>query len=140
MGIEKSRNLMTIRLADQLGLEKISDISKDLGIYEKFPLLISSSLGSLESTLLKITSAYASIANGGIKIEPAIIDAILDNRGKLLYSREKRKCIKCKLDFDVNLDSLKIENIDMPKIKEKPKEFFLERISLSNDFFLNGSY
>ena len=73
MGIEKSRNLMTIRLADQLGLEKISDISKDLGIYEKFPLLISSSLGSLENTLLKITSAYASIANGGIKIEPRLL-------------------------------------------------------------------
>ncbi len=138
MGIEKSRNLMTIRLADQLGLEKISDISKDLGIYEKFPLLISSSLGSLESTLLKITSAYASIANGGIKIEPAIIDAILDNRGKLLYSREKRKCIKCKLDFDVNLDSLKIENIDMPKIKEKTKRVFSRESAYQMTSFLMG--
>ena len=55
LGIEKSRNLMTIRLSDQVGLDKLSQISKKLGIYDDFPLLISSSLGSLESSLLKIT-------------------------------------------------------------------------------------
>ena len=54
LGIEKSRNLMTVRLSDRLGLEKIAKISKDLGIYDKFPFLISSSLGSLESSLLKL--------------------------------------------------------------------------------------
>ena len=60
LGVEKSRNLMTVRLSDRIGLDKIAKISTDLGIYEKFPYVISSSLGSLESSLLKITSAYAS--------------------------------------------------------------------------------
>ena len=63
LGIEKSRNLMTIRLSDQVGLEKIAELSKKLDIYDDFPFLISSSLGSLESSLMKITSAYSSIAN-----------------------------------------------------------------------------
>ena len=69
LGIEKSRNLMTVRLSDQLGLEKISNFSKKLGVYDKFPKLISSSLGSLESTLQKITAAYATIANGGYRVK-----------------------------------------------------------------------
>ena len=59
---------MTIRLSDQVGLEKIAELSKKLDIYDDFPFLISSSLGSLESSLLKITSAYSSIANGGFLI------------------------------------------------------------------------
>ena len=64
---------MTVRLSDQLGLDKIADISLNLGIYKKFPPLISSSLGSLESSLVKITSAYATLANQGIKTTPVII-------------------------------------------------------------------
>ena len=82
LGIEKSRNLMTIRLSDQVGLNKVSEISKKLGIYDKFPLLISSSLGSLESSLIKITAGYASIANGGYKVEPRMIDVIYDKKEK----------------------------------------------------------
>ena len=69
LGIEKSRNLMTVRFSDQLGLEKIANLSKKLGVYEEFPSLISSSLGSLESTLQRITAAYATIANGGFKVK-----------------------------------------------------------------------
>ena len=73
---------MTIRLSDQVGLDKVSKFQK-LGIYDNFPLLISSSLGSLESSLLKITAGYASIVNGGYKVEPRMIDVIYDKSEKL---------------------------------------------------------
>ncbi len=138
MGIEKSRNLMTIRLADELGLEKISKISTDLGIYDDFPLLISSSLGSLESSLLKITAAYSSIANGGIKVEPVMIDAIQDNNGKFIFKRETRKCLECKLDIDTDLDSLEIINKKLPKIKDNKKRIFSRESAYQMTSFLMG--
>ena len=138
MGIEKSRNLMTIRLADELGLEKISKISTDLGIYDNFPLLISSSLGSLESSLLKITAAYASIANGGIKVKPVMIDAIQDNKGKFIFKRETRKCLECKLDFNTDLDSLEVINKNVPKIKDNKKRIFSRDSAYQMTSFLMG--
>ena len=97
LGIEKSRNLMTIRLSDLVGLDKVSQISKELGIYDDFPLLISSSLGSLESTLLKITAGYASIANGGYRVDPRMIDVIYDKKGKIIFNGDTRKCQKFKM-------------------------------------------
>ena len=67
MGVEKSRNLMTVRVAQKLGFEKISKISRDLGVYDNVPELLSVSLGSNETTLLKITNAYCTFVNGGKK-------------------------------------------------------------------------
>ena len=64
MGVEKSRNLMTVRIAQKLGFEKISKISRDLGVYDNVPELLSVSLGSNETTLLKITNAYCTFVNG----------------------------------------------------------------------------
>ncbi len=138
MGIEKSRNLMTIRLADELGLEKIAFLSKKLEIYNDFPYLISSSLGSLESSLLKITSAYASIANGGIKINPAIIDAIQDNKGNFIYKREDNKCKGCMLNFETNLDSLQITEKDLPQIENNSKRIFSKESAYQMTSFLMG--
>ena len=138
MGIEKSRNLMTIRLADQLGLDKIAALSKKLEIYNNFPYLISSSLGSLESSLLKITAAYASIANGGIKVNPAMIDAIQDNDGNFIYKRESNKCKGCTLDFETNLDSLQISDKDFPKIENKSERVFSRESAYQMTSFLMG--
>ena len=73
MGLEKSRNLMTVRISQDLGLKKITKISKELGIYENPDELLSISLGSAETTLLKLTSAYCSFVNGGKLIEPKLI-------------------------------------------------------------------
>ena len=77
-GLEKSRNLMTVRIAQQLGIKKIVNFSKKLGIYENPDELISIALGSAETTLIKLTSAYCSFVNGGKKINPILID--LDSR------------------------------------------------------------
>ena len=67
-GIEYSRNLMTVRIAEKLGLNKILELSKKLNIYEDTPELLSVSLGSVETTLLNLTSAYATFVNGGKKL------------------------------------------------------------------------
>jgi len=95
MGLEKSRNLMTVRIAQDLGLKKIVSFSKQLGIYDNPSELLSISLGSAETTLLKLTSAYCSFANGGKLVKPIMIDRIQDSEGNTIFNSEKRKCINC---------------------------------------------
>ncbi len=94
-GLEKSRNLMTVRIAQDIGIKKITNFSKKLGIYESPDELLSISLGSTETSLLKLTSAYCSFVNGGKKINPILIDRIQDSEGNTIISNEKRKCINC---------------------------------------------
>ena len=94
-GLEKSRNLMTVRVALEVGLKKIIEMTKKLGIYEDPEELLSISLGSAETTLLKLTSAYSAFVNGGKIITPIMIDRIQDRRGKTIFNSDKRKCIKC---------------------------------------------
>ena len=96
-GIEKSRNLMTVRVAQSVGFEKISQISKQLGIYKKVPELLSVSLGSNETTLLKITNAYCSFVNGGKKVSPILINRIQNRRGKTIFNTDTRDCQGCKI-------------------------------------------
>jgi len=95
MGLEKSRNLMTVRIAQDLGLKKIVNFSKQLGIYDNPSELLSISLGSAETTLLKLTSAYSSFVNGGKLVKPIMIDRIQDSEGNTIYNNEKRKCVNC---------------------------------------------
>ena len=94
-GVEYSRNLMTVRIAQNLGLKKILQLSNDLNIYNEIPELLSVSLGSAETTLLQITNAYSIFVNGGKKINPILIERIQDRRGKTIYNSEKRECIGC---------------------------------------------
>ena len=95
MGLEKSRNLMTVRIAQDLGLKKIVNFSKQLGIYDDPSELLSISLGSAETTLLKLTSAYSSFINGGKLVKPIMIDRIQDSEGNTIFNNEKRKCVNC---------------------------------------------
>ena len=94
-GLEKSRNLMTVRIAQELGIKKITTFSKQLKIYENPEELMSISLGSAETTLLKLTTAYCSFINGGKLIEPIFVDRIQDSEGNTIYNSEKRVCKKC---------------------------------------------
>ena len=94
-GVEYSRNLMTVRIAQDLGLKKILKLSKDLDIYKDIPELLSVSLGSAETTLLQITNAYSTFLNGGKKINPVLIERIQDRRGKTIFNSDKRECIGC---------------------------------------------
>ncbi|MDB9820935.1 PBP1A family penicillin-binding protein [Candidatus Pelagibacter sp.] len=95
MGLEKSRNLMTVRIAQDLGLKKIVNFSKQIGIYDNPSELLSISLGSAETTLLKLTSAYSSFVNGGKLVKPIMIDRIQDSEGNTIFNNEKRKCVNC---------------------------------------------
>ena len=81
IGLEKSRNLMTVRIAQNLGVDKVAEFSKDLGIYENPDELLSISLGSAETTLLKLTSAYSAFVNGGKLVSPILIDRVQDSEG-----------------------------------------------------------
>jgi len=94
-GIEKSRNLMTVRIAQKIGFDQISKITKDFGIYKDVPELLSVSLGAAETTLVKLTSAYCTFVNGGKKVKPIFIDRIQDRRGKTIFKADKRKCVGC---------------------------------------------
>ena len=95
-GLEKSRNLMTVRVAQKVGFDQISKITKNFGIYDAIPELLSVSLGAAETTLIQLTNAYCTFVNGGKKVIPIFIDRIQDRRGKTIFNADKRKCIGCK--------------------------------------------
>ena len=115
LGIEKSRNLMTARLALLVNMENIKKYGKNFGIYDDLPNLLSMSLGAGETTLMRLTTAYAMIVNGGKKIEPIIIDRVQDRRGKTIFKNDLRKCKNCKLD---NYDDL----TNVPKLVDEREQ------------------
>ena len=94
-GLEKSRNLMTVRVAQEVGLNNISKITNSFGIYNNIPEVLSVALGSAETTLIKLTNAYCTFVNGGKKVTPILIDRIQDRRGKTIFNGDKRNCIGC---------------------------------------------
>ena len=96
LGIEKSRNLMTARLALHVRMENVIKYGIDFGIYDSLPNLLSMSLGAGETTLLRLTMAYAMIVNGGKQITPILIDRVQDRRGKNILNNETRKCSNCR--------------------------------------------
>lgn len=95
VGIEKSRNLMTVRLAHHIGMDKVVDVSKRFGIGERLHPNLANSLGASEVTLLEMTNAYAMLVNGGKKIVPTFIDRIQDRYGKTIFQHDNRACIDC---------------------------------------------
>ena len=95
VGIEKSRNLMTVRLADKIGMEKVVEYATRFGIADEMKPFLSYALGAGETTLLRLTSAYGMLVNGGKKITPTFIDRIQDRRGKTIFSYDKRPCVNC---------------------------------------------
>ncbi|MDB9744673.1 penicillin-binding protein 1A [Pelagibacteraceae bacterium] len=118
-GIEYSRNLMTVRIAKTLGLNKILDLSKKLNIYEEIPELLSVSLGAAETSLINLTSGYAPFVNGGKKIEPNLISRIQDRRGKTIFKAENRRCIGCDKFINDSMNYPKIENTNERVLSEE---------------------
>ena len=118
-GIEYSRNLMTVRIAKILGLDKILDLSKKLEIYEEIPELLSVSLGAAETTLINLTSAYAPFVNGGKKIEPNLISRIQDRRGKTIFQKKNRECVGCDKFINQSSEYPKIQNTNNQAISKE---------------------
>ncbi len=94
-GLENSRNLMTVRLARHLGMDLVADYGKRFGIYDTLSPYLPMSLGAGETTLLRLVSAYAVIANGGKAINPSMIDRIQDRYGRTIYRQDGRQCANC---------------------------------------------
>ena len=128
-GIEKSNNLMTVRIANNVGLKKINNKAKQLEIYKSTADILSSSLGSGETTLLQITSAYGSFANGGKKIEPSLIDLIQDRSGKTLYKNQKLFCLGCNEEFNED---------EPPSLENRYQRVFNEDVSFQMVNILKG--
>ena len=94
-GIERSRNVMTVRLAQDLGMPLIGEYSRRFGIYENLPPYLSFSLGAGETTLMRMVGAYAMFDNGGKKVTPSLIDRIQDRYGHTIYKHDQRECRGC---------------------------------------------
>ena len=118
-GIEYSRNLMTIRIAKILGVNKILDLSQKLEIYEEIPELLSVSLGAAETTLMSLTAAYAPFVNGGKKVEPSLISRIQDRRGKTIFKVKNRKCFGCDKFIDQSSELPRIQNTNIQVLSEE---------------------
>ncbi len=129
-GVEKSRNLMTVRISQDLGIDKIINFSKKLNIYDNPEELLSVSLGSAETTLLNITSAYCSFVNGGKLVTPIIIDRIQDSEGKTIFNNEKRYCENC--------DQISFEGNNIPVIKSNFKQIFSPQTAYQMTSILEG--
>lgn len=95
VGIEKSRNLMTVRLAHHLGMKTVADYAERFGVVEKLPLHLANALGAAETTPLNMTAAYAVFVNGGKKVTPTVIDRIQDRRGATIFRQDTRPCTNC---------------------------------------------
>jgi penicillin-binding protein 1A len=97
-GIEKSRNQMTVRLAQDMGMPLIVEYSKRFGVYEDLLPVLAMSLGSGETTLLRMVAAYAELANGGKQVHATLIDRIQDRWGRTIWRHDNRECSGCKVD------------------------------------------
>jgi penicillin-binding protein 1A len=94
-GIEKSRNLMTVRLANDMGMPTIVEYARRFGVYDNLMPVLSMSLGAGETTLLRMVGAYGMIANGGKQIKPTLIDRIQDRYGRTIWQHDDRDCVDC---------------------------------------------
>src|SRR2546421_3366182 len=97
-GIEQSRNVMTVRLAQDVGMPLIGEYAKRFGIYDNLPPYLSFALGAGETTLLRMVGAYSMFDNGGRKIQPTLIDRIQDRYGHTIYRHDSRECRGCDAD------------------------------------------
>ena len=129
-GLEKSRNLMTVRIAQNLGIDKLANFSKELGIYENPNELLSISLGSAETTLLKLTSAYSAFVNGGKLVSPILIDRVQDSEGNTIFNNENRICKNCK--------EISYIGKDYPIITNNHKQVFSPQTAYQTTSILEG--
>ena len=98
VGIEKSRNQMTVRLAQDMGMPLITEYAKRFGVYDDLLPVLSMSLGAGETTLIRMTTAYSMIANGGKQVHATLIDRIQDRWGRSVWRHDDRECTGCKVD------------------------------------------
>ena len=97
-GVEQSKNLMTVRLAQDIGMDKVAEMAKRVGINEHLPQYLSSSLGAASARVIDMTSAYGIVVNGGKKVTPYLIERIQDRTGKTIFKHDNYDCPDCNAD------------------------------------------
>ncbi|MEL6678280.1 MAG: PBP1A family penicillin-binding protein [Pseudomonadota bacterium] len=95
VGIEQSLNLMTVRIADAVGMDTVADYAERFGIYDDMGPYLPLALGAGETTLYKMVAAYAMFANGGQRVDPTLVDRVQDRRGRTIYRHDQRICDGC---------------------------------------------
>ena len=113
-GIEKSRNLMTVRLAQDVGMDIVSAYAKKMGVNSNLPHLLSMSLGAGETKLIKMASAYSILVNGGKKVDPYLIERIQNRNGQTIYRHDTRECENCLVE--------KWENQSVPELQDEREQ------------------
>ena len=96
-GIEQSRNLMTVRVAQEIGMDVVAGYAERFGVYDHLDRFLANALGSQETTLFKMVAAYAMFANGGERVEPTLVDRVQDRWGRTIYRHDQRDCVDCKI-------------------------------------------
>ncbi|MCC5973333.1 MAG: PBP1A family penicillin-binding protein [Rubellimicrobium sp.] len=94
-GIEQSRNLMTVRMANEVGMDVVGEYAERFGVYDRMNRVLAASLGSEETTLFRMVAAYAMFANGGERIEPTLVDRVQDRFGNTVFRHDPRDCVDC---------------------------------------------
>ncbi len=130
-GIEKSRNLMTVRLADRIGMNKIISMANNFGINKGLDENLSMSLGSGVITLIELTNAYAIIANGGKKIKPKLITSIYSKEGKKIFDTRLKKCFECKIQAILSKN-------EIPNLEENKKIIIDPRLTYQITSMMEG--
>src|SRR6202795_690164 len=113
-GLEQSRNVMTVRLAQDIGMPLIAEYAKRFGVYDDLPPYLSYALGAGETTVLRMVTAYAMFDNGGRRVKPTLIDRIQDRYGHTVYRHDERECIGC--------DGKKWENQSEPSLVDRRQQ------------------
>lgn len=132
VGIEKSRNLMTVRLAKYLGMTKIIDYTVNkFKVMDSMRRELSMALGSGDTTLFKMVRAYASIVNGGKEVQPSFIDRVQDKTGKTLYRRDNRNCEFCQgVEYNVTMDA--------PELPDNREQLIDEKVAYQMTSIMEG--
>jgi len=131
VGVEKSKNLMTVRLADHLGMEVIADYAERFGVMEDLKPHLANALGAGETTLQQMTAAYAMIVNGGKQITPSFIDRIQDRYGQTIYRHDDRACENCG-------ELIKWERQDTPEVPDTREQIVDPRTAYQMVSILEG--
>lgn len=117
-GLEQSRNVSTVRLADMVGLNKVVEVVKRFGVNDNPKQIYSLVLGSTETTVMRLATAYGMMVNGGKKITPSMIEKIQDRDGKTIYKRDKRNCSNCLINNLNDYTEKSAENLPMPTLED----------------------
>ncbi len=117
-GLEQSRNVTTVRMADQVGLDKVVEVVKKFGVNDNPQKIYSLVLGSTETTVMRIATAYSMMVNGGKRITPLMIEKIQDRNGKTIYRRDKRECRNCAISNLEEYEEKNVPELPLPYLDE----------------------